>query len=684
MHKSFFGTVLRGAAVSAGVLVFAAGAAAQDTTTLQLLHATDLEGNADAVESAPNFATIVDALEDTHPTTLIISSGDNFIPSPFSNAAASQDPQVREALDAALNEVMSRVTGESTTSLSSAAGRFDIAIMNAIGFDASALGNHEFDFGQDQLLAVVAAGDDWTGAFFPYLTANLVFEDESVLRAVYDADGVAPGENARGVIAPFAIIEDNGERFGVIGATTQLVTSISSTFGDPDNPNDDVEAHGTIDMAVLAGRIQPVIDALEADGVDRIILTSHLQQFSLEVELAGLLDGVDIIIAGGSDTLLADADDRLRRRDEAAEDYPFLTEDAGGSPVAIVATDGQYTYVGRLVVDFDANGDIVPESIDPAVSGAFATDEAGVLAVTGAADLDGAIASSTKGSAVRDLVNVVQTAVLETSGNTFFARQAVDLNGERNPGVRSEETNLGNLTADANLVTARSLSGGDVHVSIKNGGGIRASIPTGDGFVSELEIQQTLAFNNTLTLLTLTPAQLYETLSYAVSGNAYDADGNATDVSGRFPQVGGLRFSFDPSLPAEEQVRDIVLVGAGADGGDVKIYDDGAPTDAAAALTDGIRVVTLSFMAGGGDGYPFPAFVAADSGFADVVDLHQPDVIADGAAQFTNVGSEQDALAEYLAENFPVDGDAAIDLADTPAADDTRIVNLGVPGASDL
>ena len=580
---------------------------------------------------------------------------------------------------------MSRVTGESTTSLSSAAGRFDIAIMNAIGFDASALGNHEFDFGQDQLLAVVAAGDDWTGAFFPYLTANLVFEDESVLRAVYDADGVAPGENARGVIAPFAIIEDNGERFGVIGATTQLVTSISSTFGDPDNPNDDVEAHGTIDMAVLAGRIQPVIDALEADGVDRIILTSHLQQFSLEVELgraarrrrhhhrrrirhAPRRRGRQAAQARRGCRGLP-----LPDRGRGRQPRRHRREPTGSTPTSAASwwTSTRTATSCRRA------------STPPSRAPSRPTRRAS-LAVTGAADLDGAIASSTKGSAVRDLVNVVQTAVLETSGNTFFARQAVDLNGERNPGVRSEETNLGNLTADANLVTARSLSGGDVHVSIKNGGGIRASIPTGDGFVSELEIQQTLAFNNTLTLLTLTPAQLYETLSYAVSGNAYDADGNATDVSGRFPQVGGLRFSFDPSLPAEEQVRDIVLVGAGADGGDVKIYDDGAPTDAAAALTDGIRVVTLSFMAGGGDGYPFPAFVAADSGFADVVDLHQPDVIADGAAQFTNVGSEQDALAEYLAENFPVDGDAAIDLADTPAADDTRIVNLGVPGASDL
>lgn len=695
MHKSVSGTLLRGATIGAGVLFLAAGAAAQEAaTTLQLLHATDLEGNADAVESAPNFATVVDALEETYPTTLVISSGDNFIPSPFSNAAGSQNPEVKAQLDAVLNDVMSRVTGGPYGNLSSEAGRFDIAIMNIIGFDASVVGNHEFDFGQEQLLEIVGAenagtpedtrDDAWTGTFFPYLTANLEFEDESVLRAVYDADGIEAGEDGAGKIAPFAILETNGERFGVIGATTQIVETISSTAGDPANPNDDVEALGEVDMAALAAEIQPIVDAMEANGVDRIILTSHQQQFSREAELATLLDGVDIIIAGGSDTILADAEDRLREGDEAAAEYPVITEDAGGSPVAVLSTDGQYTYVGRLVVGFDADGDIVPATIDPAVSGAYATDEAGVLAVTGAADVASAISASTKGSAVRDLVTVIEDAVLETSGTNYFAAITVDLNGERNPGVRSEETNLGNLTADANLAVAEALAGEDVHVSIKNGGGIRASIPAGDGYLSELEIQQALAFNNTLTLITLTPEQLRATLSYAVSGNAYGPDGAATDVDGRFPQVGGLRFSFDPTLPAEAQVRDIVLVGAGEGGADVKIYEDGEPTEAATRFADGIRVVTLSFLADGGDGYPFPEFAAADPAFADVTSLFQPDVVARGAARFTNVGSEQDALAEYLAANHPVDGENPYGVADTPAAEDGRIVNLAVPGATDL
>ena len=56
--------------------------------TLQLLHANDLEGGVDALENAPNFAAIVDALDDAYENTAIISSGDNYIPGPFFSTAA--------------------------------------------------------------------------------------------------------------------------------------------------------------------------------------------------------------------------------------------------------------------------------------------------------------------------------------------------------------------------------------------------------------------------------------------------------------------------------------------------------------------------------------------------------------------------------------------------------------------
>ncbi|MEO1654025.1 MAG: CHRD domain-containing protein, partial [Bacteroidota bacterium] len=64
--------------------------------TLQLLHASDLEGGVEAISNAPNFAAITDALEERVDNTVIISGGDNYIPGPFFNAAA--DRSIRDLL----------------------------------------------------------------------------------------------------------------------------------------------------------------------------------------------------------------------------------------------------------------------------------------------------------------------------------------------------------------------------------------------------------------------------------------------------------------------------------------------------------------------------------------------------------------------------------------------------------
>ena len=87
---------------------------------------------------------------------------------------------------------------------------------------------------------------------------------------------------------------------------------------------------------------------------------------------------MDIIVAGGSNTRLLDADDRLRDGDTKQGEYPSFFTNAGGTSTAVVNTDGSYKYVGRLVIDFDAEGNIIPESYDVTVSGAYATDEQGV------------------------------------------------------------------------------------------------------------------------------------------------------------------------------------------------------------------------------------------------------------------------------------------------------------------
>ena len=525
--------------------------------TLQLLHASDLEGGVDALESAPNFAAIVDSLEDTFDNTLLISAGDNVIPGPFFNTAADfsfggTDGTLAEAYTRYFTEVVGRdLEAEGIAfDFDRGVGRVDISIMNILGFDASALGNHEFDSSTGTLADFIGGQEDdgnidWTGTFFPYLSANLDFSNDGALSG-FATDEILSAEdfnesladlaagNIGPSIAPATVIEEGGERIGVIGATTQILRNISSTGGVEEISG------GTNDMAALAAIIQPQIDAMRADGINKIILTSHLQQLAFEEELAGLLDGVDIIIAGGSSTLQADSQDRLRDGDEVERGYPVLTEDAAGNTVAIVSTDEEYSYVGRLVVEFDDAGNLLADTIDDTVSGAFATDEQGVLDVTEAATVEEAIAASARADIIDDLTDAVETIVEEADAVTF-GNHDVFLDGRRGS-VRTEETNLGNLTADANLAAAR-IADSTVDVSFKNGGGIRAEIGAatdtgeneGDGVLSQLDVQNSLRFNNDLTLVTLPTAGFLLMLEHGVAETEDGSHAGPFPADRRFP-----------------------------------------------------------------------------------------------------------------------------------------------------
>lgn len=702
---------------------------APQTFTLQILHASDFEAGLDAVDRAGNFAAIVDYLEETYENSITLSSGDNYLPSPF--FAAGSDASLREVYETALEDLYNLAPG--TLSISPGFGTADISILNIIGVEASAIGNHEFDAGTNPFAAIIrqtqrsvdpdGAGPlpavnvpSYPGTQFPYLSANIDFSQDPNLNPLFNAtirnaedyQGFPPAAGNGTKIAPATIINENGERIGVVGATTQIVESISST-GGIDIIGDDVN-----DMAALAAILQPTIDALIAQGINKIILVAHLQQIALEKELAGLLRGVDIIIAGGSNTLQADATDVLRPGDTADETYPFQTTDADGKPILVVNTDGEYSYVGRLVVEFDANGEIITESLDEAVNGAYATTDDAVadlyatpIDIDGDGDLDSdPFVSGSRGDLVRDIAQGVGGVIDAQDGNTF-GQTAVYLEGRRGE-VRTEETNLGNLTADANLWYAQQVDA-TVTVSIKNGGGIRDSIGRvqavgGDveelpplanpevgkdeGEVSQLDIANALRFNNALTLVTLTPEQLKIVLEHAVAAVAPGA------TPGQFAQVGGIAYSFDPTAQAQvlstvngavtqagQRIQSAVIL---ADNGEkIVLVKDGQVVDSA---PDAIRVVTLNFLVNdpdgnglGGDNYPFARFVADNPTFANRVDLAEDTVSNDdpgsrtGAATFTDEGFEQDALAEYLAAEF---GETPFGDADGSPATDERIQNL--------
>jgi 5'-nucleotidase len=153
---------------------------------------------------------------------------------------------------------------------------------------------------------------------------------------------------------------------------------------------------------------------------------------------------------------------------------------------------------------------------------------------------------------------------------------ATRLNGDRED-VRSRETNLGNLIADAMLERARPAGG---QIAIMNGGGIRASIPAGE--VTFGQVLEVLPFGNTLARVDLTGTQVREALENGVS--------QVETGGGRFPQVAGIRFTFDPAAPVNARVG--VIEVRNQAGAWVPISN-----------TATYRIITNDFMLNGGDGY---------------------------------------------------------------------------------
>lgn len=643
---------------------------------LQILHASDFEAGIPAITDSVNFSTVINALKDDYANTLILSSGDNFIPGPFFSSGS--DPALRALLG------------------QEGVGRADIAILNELGFQASALGNHEFDLGTNTIASVLNVSGAYPGTQFPYLSTNLNFANDASLRGLVVPDGQAPRPNS---IAKSTVITVGGEKIGIIGATTPTLPAISSPgAGVVVTPQPFAGNPTPEQLDALAQIIQAEVNNLANTGINKIVVTAHMQQLFIERELAKRLSNVDVIIAGGSHTLLADSTDRLRPGDTAAGIYPLVEQSPTGS-VLVVNTAANYNYVGRLVAEFDAQGKIDLSTLNPLINGAYATDAASVSALV-------AVNPGTPDPEIVEIAQTLRDRVIIPKDSSIFGSTRVFLNGTRED-VRTQETNLGNLTADANLFAARQTDA-NVVLSLKNGGGIRDNIgvvsgaggATGavdrlppsandlankkSGEISQLDIENSLRFNNALTLVTVTAAQLKDLIEHGVAGVRPGA------TPGAFPQIGGFQFSFDPTRAARtatapgERVQSLSITDANGNAIEEVVRGGqiiGDPTRT-------FRMVTLSFLVGapgattGGDGYPFPQIIAANPTQANRVDLLDPS--RTGIATFADNGTEQDAFAEYLKAI------GSFDAADVDPTKDTRIRNLAlapdaiVPNSSTL
>ncbi|MGE0418132.1 MAG: SdiA-regulated domain-containing protein, partial [Acetobacteraceae bacterium] len=643
--------------------------------TLQILHFYGESGTLGA-ETAPILGALVDQFRASTANTLTLAEGDTWIPGPWLVAGA--DPS------------LSGVGGIGSTAMA----RPDVAIMNALGVDASALGNHEFDLGSPIVSGAIAASGAWAGAAFPFITSNLDFSADGSLRGLADASLGGTAANAfagqeassiAGKIAPYTVVTVNGEKIGIVGATTYDLLSKTSPNGTV--PKDDGDP-STDDLQEVANYIQASVDALRASGVNKIVMVDQLDTIARNQALAPLVSGIDVMVAGGGHERLGDATDTaaaFNGHDAAFVDtYPLVTADKDGNPTLIVTTDTEYTYLGRLEVQFTPDGVIDTSALDPSINGAYAATEATLQAVYNTTQSASEIvAGSTTGAAVQAIAGAIDAVVTAKDG-TKFGFSNVYLEGDRVFG-RAEETNLGDLTADANAHAARQALGGGAMpmVSLKNGGGLRASIgsidengskianpvtPGAAGNISQLDVENALRFDNKLMVFDTTPQGLLNILNYA----AGLAPGN-----GGFPQVGGIRFSYDPDLAAGSRVQDVALYDQ--DGNFLAAVAKDGVLDANAPAS--IAVVILNFTANGGDGYPIKA---NGTNFRYLLDDGTVSASIDPSLDFTaaaNVPStalgEQPAFENYLG-TFHATQQTAYSQADTPAALDLRIENLNV------
>lgn len=647
--------------------------------TLQLLHAADMDSAVGALENVENFSAMLDGFRRQFPNnTLVLSSGDNYVPGPRYFAAGDDS-----------NDALLGIAGN---------GRGDIAFLNAMGFQASALGNHELDLGTGAFASVIGSETDegrtYPGTRFPYLSSNLDFTTDENLAGLVVPDG-QEAMLVGGSLARSAVITVGGERIGIVGATTPTLASITGAGAIAVAPED------IFDVDALAAIIQDAVDELTGQGINKVILLSHMQRINIEQTLATRLEDVDIIVAGGSNTLLADATDRLRHGDTAHDTYPLSYRAADDAPVLLVNTDGDYKYLGRLVVQFDHAGRVIPDSIDPYLSGAYATDRQGGQVFAG--------------QPIPEVASVAESlrSVLVVRDGNIIGRTDVYLDGRRGA-VRTQESNMGNLVADAFLWIAQQVDP-DVQVSLKNSGGIRDPIglvvqPPGttdpaevqflppsanpatgklQGDVSQFDIQGALRFDNGMVIVPLTARELVEVIEHTIA-----ADGIGAVPSGGFPQVGGMRFSFDPAAPSGRRIRSLAVID---DSGEVsdRVVENGELSGNPERI---IKMATLNFLANGGSGYPFPVphpgrvDFSGEAGQYNPHDSDFPDANANGVidgpvsaadpglADAFAPGKEQDALAEYLAHFH---AETPFNRPETTPLDDQRIQNLGIPGKTD-
>lgn len=449
-------------------------------------------------------------------------------------------------------------------------GRADADLMNTVCFDALAVGNHEFDGGDEGLkkfIDFLQGGACQT----PVLSAN-----------VQPHSGSALGTDS---IQPSRIVERGGERIGIVGLTVAGKTQNSS--------RPDAGTRLTDERAAA----QKAIDDLKRQGVNKIILLSHLG-YEQELRLATALSGVDVIVGGDSHSLLGPE----KMKDyglSPAGPYPSRTQNRDGDPVCVVQAWQYSAVVGELKVEFDERGRVKNCRGTPhvLVGADFESMDAGVAAAV-RADIaaSGFLRLSAKQAAAEAVLAPYQKRQ-EDFGRKTVATATQNLCLRRVPGsvrdvsrsqlvgcnedphVIRHGGDMQQLVAEAFLAQGKRFGGADI--ALQNGGGVR--IDLAKGAITVKDIYTVLPFDNTLVALQMSGAEF----KAAIEDGIETVAGGST---GAYPYAAGARWQVDMNRPRGERVSALEVRDAQGNWSAIK-------------PTANYRVIANDFIADGLDGY---------------------------------------------------------------------------------
>ena len=421
-------------------------------------------------------------------------------------------------------------------------GKDAVTMMNAAGYDVATIGNHEFDYGYAQLKS------NLDSAAFKVVCAN-VLQDGS---PVFDAYTMI---NKGGVQVAFVGLETPEAQ---TKANPALIQGLTFLAGDE-----------------MYAAVQDQVNAARTAGADIVIVLTHLgvdssSEPNTSYDLYKKVNGIDFIIDGHSHTV--------------------MTKGPEGEPIQSTGT--ALNNIGVITID-NATKKIESNELIPI----WHTEEVDGENVT---VYDYTKSDETVANAAKAIIDPI-----DADYDQKFAESAVDLNGAKAPGNRTEETNLGDLITDAMMWAIKTKAPGvDMNnaVAITNGGGIRAAIAKGD--ITKKDVNTVLPFGNTLAVVYVKGSELLEALEVSTYCTPKSLGG--------FPQFAGMEVELNTAC--EYDANDTTYPGSTYFGPKsinritIKTVN-GKAFDKDATYA----VITNNFLAAGGDTYY--AFAAAQTQF---------------------------------------------------------------------